>query len=92
MSREEEVSSQVPCPPSGLNIFGQGAKQPSFCYHFYSSSAMIEGSFVFFNVILVLNFAMLSDAFGVVSEPAVFLCCIPWSHCPTCGVWVRSTN
>lgn len=47
MSREEEVSSQVPCPPSGLNIFGQGAKQPSFCYHFYSSSAMIEGSFFF---------------------------------------------
>lgn len=32
---------------------------------------------------------LLWHAFGVVNEPAVFLCCQPWN---TSGVWVQSTN
>lgn len=55
---EEEVSPQVSCPPSELNIFEQGGEQFSFCCHFYSSCAMIEMP-IFLNVSLWLNFLML---------------------------------
>lgn len=70
------VSTLVSCPPSGLNIFERGVEQASFCNHFYSSHAMIE-DFFFFNVIPLINFAVMTCFWS-----CQWTCCIsalyPW--------------